>query len=313
MANLVDGKISNEPIAKVSRSGEFERPDSNFRGRISPQDAVAGRYHLYVSYACPWAHRTLITRNIKKLDQIIDVSVSDAFMGDKGWTFSDPKDPKYLAVLYVAGDKHYTGKVTVPVLWDKKTKRILNNESSEIIRMFNSDFDDITGSNIDLYPVALSERIDDINDKVYHNVNNGVYKAGFASSQKAYETAFDKLFSTLDELEILLQKNKFLTGDYFTEADIRLFTTLLRFDPVYVGHFKCNKKRISDFKNLHQYLKAIYQLPEVNSTCRMDHIKEHYYTSHSWINPTRIIPKGPDLDLNSPHDRGEIRFWYKGH
>lgn len=313
MANLVDGKISDEPIAKVSRSGEFQRPDAGFRGQISPDEAVAGRYHLYVSYACPWAHRTLIARNIKKLDKIINVSVSDAFMGEKGWTFSGPKDPKYLAVLYVAGDKHYTGKVTVPVLWDKKSKKILNNESSEIIRIFNSTFDELTGSTIDLYPEALRDKIDAINDKIYHNVNNGVYKCGFASSQRAYEKAFDHLFSTLDELEMILHENKFLTGDYFTEADIRLFTTLLRFDTVYVGHFKCNKKRIFDYKNLFQYLKSIYQHPEVNPTCRMDHIKEHYYTSHAWINPTRIIPKGPDIDLTSPHDRGEIKFWYKGH
>ncbi len=313
MANLVDGKISEEPIAKLSRTGEFQRPDSAFRGKIAPTEAVSGRYHLYVSYACPWAHRTLITRNIKKLQNIVDVSISDAYMGDKGWTFTDPRDPKYLAVLYVAGDKHYTGKVTVPLLWDKKTKWILNNESSEIIRIFNTAFDDLTGSTIDLYPEPLREKIGSINDKIYHNVNNGVYKAGFASSQKAYENAFDLLFSTLDELENLLQGNNFLTGDYFTEADIRLFTTLLRFDPVYVGHFKCNKKRIVDYQNLYQYLKSIYQMPEVNPTCRMDHIKEHYYTSHPWINPGRIIPKGPDLDLTSPHDRGEIRFWNKGH
>lgn len=313
MANLVDGKISDEPIAKVSRSGEFQRPDAGFRGTISPEEAVAGRYHLYVSYACPWAHRTLITRNIKKLENIIDVSVSDAYMGEKGWTFSDPKDPKYLAVFYVAADKHYTGKVSVPVLWDKKAKRILNNESSEIIRIFNTAFDEITGSNIDLYPESLKDRIDEINDRIYHNVNNGVYKTGFASSQKAYEKAFDNLFNTLDELELVLRDNKFLVGDYFTEADIRLFTTLLRFDPVYVGHFKCNKKRIKDYKNLYQYMKCIYQMPEVNSSCRMDHIKEHYYTSHPWINPTKIIPKGPELDLDSPHDRGEIRFWHKGH
>ncbi len=313
MANLIDGKISDEPIAKVSRSGEFERPDAGFRGRISPKEAEAGRYHLYISYACPWAHRTLIARNIKKLEKIIDVSVSDAYMGEKGWTFSDPEDPKYLAILYVAGDKHYTGKVSVPVLWDKKKKSILNNESSEIIRIFNSGFDEMTGSTIDLYPDSLKEKIDLINDKIYHNVNNGVYKAGFASSQRAYEKAFDSLFATLEELEIILRDNKFLVGDYFTEADIRLFTTLLRFDPVYVGHFKCNKKRIRDYKYISQYLKCIYQMPEVNSTCRMDHIKEHYYTSHPWINPTKIIPKGPELDLDSPHDRGEIRFWHKGH
>lgn len=310
MANLVDGKISHDPIAKVSKSGEFERPDSSFRGEILRADAVPGRFHLYVSYACPWAHRTLIVRNLKKLQDYIPVSVSDAFMGDEGWTF---KDPKYLAVLYVASDKTYTGKISVPVLWDTKKKVILNNESSEIIRLFNTAYDHLTGSEIDLYPEALKEKIDAINDKVYPNVNNGVYKAGFASSQKAYEEAHDNLFKTLDELDVILGKNAFLTGEYFTEADVRLYTTLIRFDAVYVGHFKCNKKRIADYKNLSQYLKSLYQHEDIRSTCHFDHIKEHYYLSHKWINPTGIIPKGPELDLESAHDRGPIKFWSKKH
>jgi putative glutathione S-transferase len=313
MANLIEGKISTEPLAKLSRSGEFIRPDSSFRGQILRNDAEAFRYHLYVSYACPWAHRTLIVRNLKKLESIIDVSVSDAFMGEKGWTFSHGQDPKYLAVLYVATQKDYTGKVSVPVLWDNKTKTIVNNESSEIIRILNSSFDHLSESDIDLYPLNLREKIDAINDKVYSDINNGVYKAGFAGSQKAYEVAFDQLFHTLDALELLLEVEPFLTGDYFTEADIRLFTTLIRFDVVYYGHFKTNKKRIADYPNLQNYLKSIYQIPEVKSTCYFDHIKEHYYKSHTMINPSGIVPKGPDLDLESDHNRGETKFWRTTH
>lgn len=313
MAKLIDGKLSSEPIAKVSETGEFERPESGFRGHMLRTDAEPGRFHLYVSYACPWAHRTIITRNLKKLEKIIDMSVSEPYMGEKGWTFSGPKDPKYLAVLYVAADKQYTGKVSVPVLWDKKRKTILNNESSEIIRIMNSSFDDYTESDIDLYPESLRQKIDNINEKVYNNVNNGVYKAGFAGTQASYNKAFERLFTTLDQLENLLRKQKFLTGDYFTEADLRLFTTLLRFDVVYFTHFKCNKKMIKDYPALFNFLKAIYQLPEVKPTCHFDHIKEHYYTSHPWLNPKRIIAKGPDIDLDSPHDRGEIRFYRKGH
>lgn len=313
MANLVDGKISNEPLAKLSRSGEFLRPDSVFRGEILRQDSEKDRFHLYVSYACPWAHRTLIARNIKKLRDYVSVSVTDAYMGDKGWTLSDDRDPKYLAVLYVASQKDYTGKITVPVLWDKRLKHILNNESSEILRMLNSSFDHLTHSNIDLYPESMREEIDKINSRVYTNVNNGVYKTGFAGSQKAYEEAFDTLFSTLDELDNLLSEKAFLAGDYFTEADVRLFTTLIRFDAVYVGHFKCNKKRIADYPHLQNYLKQIYQHPDVQETCHFDHIKEHYYRSHPMLNPSGIIAKGPELDLHSPHDRGEIRFFTKDH
>ena len=311
MANLINGKLSNEPIAKVSPEGEFQRPDSGFRE--FPHGVMKDRYHLYVSYACPWAHRTLIVRNLKQLQEIIDVSVAEPHMGRNGWSFKEERDPKLLAFLYTATEKYYTGKVTVPVLWDKKERRIVNNESSEIIRILNHSFDNYTDSAIDLYPEHLRGKIDEINHKVYHNVNNGVYKAGFASTQRAYERAYDQLFKTLDELENLLGNQIFLTGPFFMEADVRLFTTLYRFDAVYYSHFKCNKKRIMDYPNLFQYLKGIYQLPEVKSTCRMDHIKEHYYKSHEWINPTGIVPKGPEMDLESPHERGPVMFWMKNH
>lgn len=313
MASLVDGKLSDEPIARLTVKGEFDRPDSSFRGHMLRSDAETGRYQLYVSYACPWAHRTIITRNLKRLENVIEMSVTEPYMGEKGWTFTHPRDPKYLAVLYMASDKHYTGKVTVPVLWDKRKRTILNNESSEIIRIMNSSFDHVTDSDIDLYPESLRDKIDQINKKVYDNVNNGVYKAGFASTQASYILAYDKLFKTLDELENILTSQKYLTGEYFTEADLRLFTTLLRFDAVYFTHFRCNKKMIKDYPSLFNYLKAIYQLPEVKPTCRFDHIKTHYFTSHPWINPTRIIAKGPDIDLDSSHNRGEISFYRKGH
>lgn len=313
MANMINGQISNESIAKLGDKGQFQRPDSAFRGQIIHRNAVPHRYHLYVSYACPWAHRTLIVRNIKNLKDIISVSVADAFMGEKGWTFSSDIDPKYLAVVYVATKKDYTGKISVPVLWDKETKSILNNESSEIIRILNTSFDHLTQSDIDLYPEQLKDEIDRVNAMIYEHVNNGVYKTGFAGNQKAYEEAYDELFDALDVVERILSERPYLTGDFFTEADIRLFTTLLRFDAVYYGHFKCNKKRISDYHNLQNYLKAIYQIPEVKSTCHFDHIKEHYYKSHTWINPTQIVPKGPELDLESSHDRQEIRYFRKTH
>lgn len=311
MADLIEGKLSTGPIAKVTRSGEFQRPDSGFRDQIQKSQAEPGRFHLYVSYACPWAHRTLIARKLKKLERIISVSVSNPYMGENGWTFDDEKDPKYLAVVYLSADKRYTGKISVPVLWDKKIKGIVNNESSEILRIFNSAFDDITESNIDLYPKNEREAIDTVNNMVYDRINNGVYKTGFASTQKAYEKACKALFEALDKLEERLAKNKFLIGDKLTEADIRLFTTLIRFDPVYHGHFKCNLRRLIDYNNLYNYMKSIYQIPEVKETCHFDHIKEHYYKSHDWINPNRIVPLGPLLDLESEHGRGSVEFFRK--
>lgn len=310
---MVNGQITDEPIAKLSDSGDFERPDSSFRNSIDLRNAVPHRYHLYVSYACPWAHRTLIVRNIKRLKDIISVSVADPYMGENGWAFNSDIDPKYLAVIYSTAKKDYTGKVTVPVLWDKEMKTIVNNESSEIIRILNTAFDHITHSSIDLYPEKLRGEIDKINNMVYDKINNGVYKTGFAGNQKSYEKAFDELFDALDVVNRILSEKPFLAGDFFTEADIRLFTTLLRFDIVYYGHFKCNKYRIADYHHLQNYLKSIYQLPEVKMTCHFDHIKEHYYSSHKWINPTQIVPKGPVTDLDSAHDRPVIRFYRQIH
>ena len=302
--------------------GEFVRWESQFRNWITVDGsagptgkggyvAEAGRYHLYVSLACPWAHRTLIYRNLKSLQDIITVSIVNPKMTEISWDFDKyPEatgDTLYasqnLQQIYDKAVGHYDGVVTVPVLWDKKTQTIVNNESSEIIRMFNSAFDQLTGSKKDYYPLELQTEIDEINDYIYNNINNGVYKTGFAKSQQAYEKAFDSLFAALDEIEVRLSKNRYLLGDIFTEADLRLFPTLVRFDPVYVGHFKCNLKRIEDYPNLSNYLREIYQMPGITETVNMDHIKTHYYWSHTSINPTRIVPKGPAIDLLAPHNR----------
>lgn len=308
MANLVDGKISKDPIAKVGKMGDFQRPASSFRGTIRPHEAQRDRYHLYVSYACPWAHRTLILRALKKLESVVGVSVTEPFMGPNGWSFHSKDDPQYLAVVYLNHDPKYTGKITVPVLWDKKSKKIVNNESSEIIRILNSSFENHTDSDIDLYPENLRKDIDEINEKIYRSINNGVYRTGFASTQPAYDKACKELFGALDEVEMILSRRNFLTGPLFTEADVRLFTTLIRFDHVYHGHFKCNLRMLKDYQNLHAYMRSIYQIPEIRATCHFDHIKTHYYQSHDWINPTRIVPLGPDLDFDRPHHRGEIIF-----
>ncbi len=308
MGMLINGQLTRSPVAPQSKAGEFVRATSSFREKIPQTSAEADRYHLFASYACPWAHRTLIVRALKKLETIIPVSITDPFMGDKGWTLKNNKDIKYLATLYIASDRNYTGKITVPVLWDSKQKKIINNESSEIIRMLNTSFNHLTDSVIDLYPPRLRSEIDQINEHIYENINNGVYKTGFASNQKAYEESFERLFITLEEIEERLKRHPFLVGDRITEADIRLFTTLIRFDCVYYLHFKCNWRRISDYHNLYHYMKSIYQLPEVKATCHFDHIKEHYFKSHPWINPQGIIPLGPEEYLDSPHDRGKVRF-----
>jgi glutathionyl-hydroquinone reductase len=314
MPSLIEGKLADTPVATNSESGEFKRADSSFRGQIHPSEARAGRYHLYLSYACPWAHRTLIVRQLKQLEGLISVSVTDPFMGNKGWSFNGDHRPQHLYQVYQAADSRYTGKITVPVLWDVEPKTIVNNESAEIIRIFNTAFDQLTGCGIDLYPEEFQSEIDRVNDRVYHRVNNGVYKAGFATSQRVYERECRELFETLDELEDLLRERPFLAGEYLTEADVRLFTTLLRFDPVYYGHFKCNLRRIADYHHLFNYLKCLYQIPGFKKTCHLDHIKTHYYASHDFINPTRIVPLGPVLDLDASHDRGEVRYYFKrGH
>jgi putative glutathione S-transferase len=317
MGQLVDGHWVVQEVNPQNETGEFKRQPTKFRhaveaSRTARFTAESGRYHLYVSLACPWAHRTLIFRYLKGLTPHIDVSVVHYLMGDDGWSFepgpgviSDPViGAKFLRDIYLLADPRFTGRVTVPVLWDKQEGTIVNNESSEIIRIFNSAFDKLTDNRLDLYPQPLRPRIDAFNQKIYDNINNGVYKAGFARTQEAYDVNVTALFATLDEIETHLGQSLYLVGDQITEADWRLFTTLVRFDAVYVGHFKCNVRRIADYPHLHNYLKALYQIPGIAKTCDFNHIKKHYYESHETINPTRIVPLGPELDLTSPHNRG---------
>jgi putative glutathione S-transferase len=321
MGKLVDGVWQDVWYDTKSTGGKFVRMDSKFRDWVTPDGqnapsgkafkAEPGRYHLYVSYACPWAHRTLIFRKLKGLEEMIGLSVVNHFMGSDGWTFHegdgvipDPiHDAEFMHQIYTAADPNFTGRVTVPVLWDKKTKTIVSNESSEIIRMFNSAFDHLGASPGDYYPLALREEIDEVNERVYHTLNNGVYKCGFATTQEAYEDAFLALFDTLDWLEERLAKQRYVAGDRITEADWRLFTTLMRFDSVYVGHFKTNLRRIADYPNLFAYTRELYQVPGVRGTVNMHHIKHHYYGSHETINPTRIVPVGPVIDFDAPHGR----------
>ncbi|WP_262692529.1 glutathione S-transferase family protein [Kordiimonas aestuarii] len=320
MGLLVDGKWEDKWYD--TDDGRFKRQDSVFRnwvttdGEAGPSGkggfkAEAGRYHLYVSLACPWAHRALIMRKLKGLEELIDVSVVGMKMLDHGWTF-DKQDGStgdslyqadYLHEIYTRAKADYSGRVTVPVLWDKKTETIVSNESAEIIRMLNSAFDVVGAKAGNYYPKAMQATIDDVNDRVYNTVNNGVYKAGFATTQAAYEDAVTPFFETLDWLEERLADNRYLMGDVLTEADIRLFTTLVRFDPVYFGHFKCNVRRIADYAELGAYLRELFQMPGVRETVNMTHIKTHYYASHKNINPTGIIPVGPEQDLDAPHGR----------
>jgi len=316
MGLLVNGVWQEDAPYTEDKKGRFLRQESVFRDFITADGssgfpAEANRYHLYIAYACPWACRTLIFRSLLGLKDIISVSIVTFLMGEQGWTFTDKSGgypdhlfgAKQLHKIYTKAKSDYTGRVTVPVLWDKTKNTIVNNESSEIIRMLNSEFNSITGNKIDFYPENLRKQIDEINEKVYNNVNNGVYRCGFATTQEAYEEAFDQLFNALDDLEKLLSQQRYLAGNQITEADWRLFTTLLRFDPVYVGHFKCNKKRIKDYPNLDNYLRELYQTPGVKETVNMEHIKHHYYQSHTAINPTQIVPKGPELNLDAPHNR----------
>lgn len=289
--------------------GEFLRTTSAFRRWITPDGssgfpAEAGRYHLVVSLACPWAHRTLIARVLKGLQDVVSVSVVEPVM-TQGWSFSEAlPDPlygfQYLHQLYTLADPGYTGRVLVPVLWDRKTRTIVSNESSEILRMFNSAFGPLARQDVDLYPAPLRDEIDRVNAFVYDNINNGVYRCGFATDQAAYERAFERLFSALDQLEDTLGRQPWLAGPQPTEADWRLFTTLARFDAVYHGHFKCNRNRIEDFPNLSRYLRALYLVPGIADTVAIDHIKRHYYMSHPHINPTRVVPVGPRLKFCAP-------------
>lgn len=322
MSILLNGELKLDWKPSTSEEGEFIRQDSQFRHWVTADGsagisgeagfkAEAGRYHLYVSYACPWAHRTLIFRKLKKLESLISVSVVSPNMGEEGWQFAGFEDATedhihaydYMYQVYQQAQADYTGIVTVPVLYDKQQQTIVNNESSEIIRMFNSAFNALTGDTQDYYPADLRQDIDEINDFVYHNINNGVYRTGFASTQAAYNKAFDELFHALDEVEARLNRQRYLVGERLTEADWRLFVTLLRFDPVYVGHFKCNRQRIADYPNLSNFLRELYQQPGIAETVSMAHIKQHYYWSHPTINPTRIVPKGPAIDFSQSHDR----------
>ena len=302
MGRLVDGQWIVGDVATTDKKGGYDRIPRSFLETVSvnsKHQPETNRYHLYVSYACPWAHRTLIFRELKNLTNHISVSVVSPDMLDDGWVFTDDYpdhlyNKKYLREVYQDADPKISTSVTVPILWDKKEKTIVNNESSEIIRIFNSEFNNLTGNQDDYYPKHLRAEIDPLNEKIYHSVNNGVYKCGFAKTQKAYESAYLELFDTLDFLESHLNNKKYLIGNQLTEADIRLIPTLLRFDLVYFVHFKCNKKRIVDYPNLFNYLKTHYQNPAIKKTTNIIHIKRHYYYSHDKINPYRIIPLGPE-------------------
>lgn len=325
MGMLIDGVWRDQWYDTAKTKGRFERQPSTFRNWVTPDGApgptgeggfpaARGRYHLYVCLACPWAHRTLIFRALKRLEDAVSVSLVSYHMGREGWTFDEAtgstgdaiNGAKRLSDIYLKADPKFTGRVTVPVLWDKERSTIVNNESSDIIRMFNSAFDALTDVRTDYYPAALRGEIDRINDLVYPNINNGVYRAGFATTQEAYEEAYRALFAALDQVETRLSTQRYLVGKTLTEADWRLFTTLIRFDAVYVGHFKCNRQRIADFSNLSNYLRDLYQVPGVAGTVNMHHIKAHYYGSHKTLNPTGIVPVGPELDYAAPHDRSRF-------
>lgn len=328
MGLLIEGQWKDQWY-ESSADGAFQREQAQRRNWVTADGgpgpsgeggfkAEAGRYHLYVSLACPWAHRTLILRKLKGLESLIDVSVVSWLMLENGWTFDkahgssgDKLDGfNFMHQRYTADTADYTGRVTVPVLWDKKLKRIVSNESAEIIRMFNSAFNALTGNTLDFYPQALHSTIDSLNERIYPAVNNGVYRAGFATSQQAYESAFDDVFAELDHLEQHLGSHRYLAGEYLTEADVRLFTTLIRFDAVYYSHFKCNLRRIADYSNLSNWLREIYQWPGVAETVDFEHINGHYYASHRTINPTGIVPKGPLQGFDTKHDR--VRLPGKG-
>ncbi len=323
MGLLVNGAWQ-EDISRTS-NGRFVRPTTSFRNFVTADGsagptgeggfpAEAGRYHLYISLACPWAHRTLIFRALKELDGVISISLAEPLYGKTGWEFGtksggtlDTANGKAtLAEIYLLADPHYTGRVSVPVLWDKKRRTIVNKESSEIIRMLNSAFDAFTEVHTDYYPAALRGEIDHINDIVYPNINNGVYRAGFATGQEAYEEAARGVFAAFDQIEAVLSRQRYLAGRQITEADWRLFTTLIRFDSVYFSHFKCNLRRVADYPNLWNYTRDLYQVPGIAETVSIDQIKRHYYGSQLKVNPTGIVPIGPLIDFTAPHDRGRF-------
>jgi putative glutathione S-transferase len=325
MGLLQDGKWVDQWYETKETGGHFIRKDPQFRNWVTADGkpgssgeggfkAESDRYHLYVSLACPWAHRALIFRTLKGLESIISTSSVHWYMAENGWTFKTAEGVKPDALngaqalhqIYTKAKPDYSGRVTVPVLWDKKLKTIVSNESPEIIRMLNSAFDQIGAEAGDYYPKILRTEIDQLNQRIYSTLNNGVYRAGFATTQKAYEEAVVPLFETLDWLEEILSRKRYLTGNSITEADWRLFPTLIRFDPVYVNHFKCNIRQISDYPNLSNYLRELYQQPGVSKTVNMHHIKNHYYMSHETINPSRVVPKGPDIDFSTAHNRDRL-------
>ena len=318
MGLLVDGvwRDDSHDIRRM-QDGRFVRPQTRFRNWVTADGspgptgeggfpAASGRYHLYVALSCPWAHRTVIFRRLKALDDVVSMSVVEPIQRDNGWEFAMPdaaNGKQNLAEIYLLADAHFSGRVTVPTLWDKERGTIVNNESAEIIRMFNSAFDDFAPVKTDYYPQQLRAEIDGTNARVYENINNGVYRAGFATAQEAYNDAFRGVFTALDQIEQRLAGQRYLAGSRLTEADWRLFTTLIRFDAVYYSHFKCNLRRIIDYPSLSNYLRDLYQVPSVAGTVNMDHIKRHYYGSQRKVNPTGIVPLGPLLDFTAPHDR----------
>lgn len=325
MGLLIDGQWHDQWYDTQSTGGRFERAESQFRNWITADGspgpsgqggfaAEPGRYHLYVSWACPWAHRTIIYRRLKGLERLISMSVTNAYMGPEGWTFEpgpgvipDPVNGvTRLHQVYTKADPQYSGRVTTPVLWDRRRKTIVSNESADIIRMFNSAFDAVGADDRDYYPAELREQIDRLNDYIYPNVNNGVYQAGFATGQAPYEEAVNRLFDALDRLEQRLAQRRYLLGERITEADWRLFPTLVRFDAVYVGHFKCNLRELRDYPNLYGYLRDLYQQPGIADTVDIDYIKEHYYRSQVAVNPTGVVPLGPTLDFDAPHERERL-------
>ena len=320
MGKMLEGEWKTEEDWTTDDQGRFRRSETTFRDWIRADGTTdyapeKGRYHLYVSHACPWAHRTMITRALKGLEEAISVSIVDPFMGRNGWEFSEApgaipdqvNDCDYLREVYRLADPNYTGRVTVPALWDRREETIVNNESAEIMRMFDREFDEYARRpEVDLYPEGYREEVDRAIEAIYGPINNGVYKSGFAGTQEAYETAVDELFEALDHWDGVLSQQRYLCGDRLTEADLCMFTTLYRFDAVYNIHFKCTKQRLVDYENLWGFAREVYQLPGVAEVCNMDHVRQHYYRSHESVNPKRIVAREPRMDWNEPHGRGEL-------
>jgi putative glutathione S-transferase len=314
MNMLVDGEWQTDAYESTTEDGEFDRQETTFRNWVGEDDRFpveAGRYHLYICRACPWAHRTAMTRRLKGLEDAVSLSLVRPERYDDGWEFSeDHDDPlygaSYLREVYTRADSDFTGRVTVPVLWDKARETVVNNESEEIMRMLDVAFDDLAERDVDLYPEGYRDAVDRLLDDVYEPINNGVYRAGFAGTQAAYENAVDDLFDALDHYEEVLADRRYLAGDVLTEADVAMFVTLVRFDDVYHTHFKCNRRAIHEYPNLWNYTKELYQLPGVAETVNMDHVRRHYYVSHGDLNPKRLVAVGPDLDFDGDHDRDRL-------